>query len=539
MVQRFRIPAIYLLVCALLVVMSLLLFGTSDVQATNSCPEGQIWSLNRCTNAVDTTCQTGFTYVADNGCILIKEDVPACPRGYEMTGGRCQVIGQSCPAGETWSNGSCQTRDEKSCPAGQERVKGSCFQITDTVCPVGYSWSDSKNRCKDKSDKDDRGSGSGSGNGSGSPGLTYSDDTLTVNEGDEGTYTVVLNTKPTADVKVTINDPSNTDVTTDPPALIFTPKNWRIPQIVKVSAKEDADELHETATVTHAVSGGDYDSVTPSDVAVIVHDDDGTPGVTISNAFLAVNEGEEVTYTVVLDAQPTADVKVTINDPSNTDVTTDPATLNFTPKNWDIPQTVKVSAKEDADRLNETATVTHTVSGAAEYGSVNAADVAVTVTDNDIPTLNAVVQEDGGLKESESTTSTHVVLNVKFTRPYTTYSYAESSWHALQGATSIKVEAFWQEDSGSIGTIQNLWTDPRSESSICLEITPDAATKVYEIDQTLVLPAEPKNAKPGNWDLRLRVEFDGVEVGECNASNPTVPATAVAASTWVENIEEE
>ena len=551
MVHRFRIPATYLLVCALLVVMSLLLFGTFDVQAqtTNSCPEGQIWSLNRCTAEEETTCQTGYTYVADNGCVLIEEDASACPRGYEMTGGRCQVTGQSCPAGETWRDGSCQTRDEESCPAGQERVNGSCFQITDTVCPVGYSWSDSKSKCidnNDDDDDDDDDSSSGTGTDPGtvvivvSPGLTFSDDSLTVIEGGDDTYTVVLNTKPTSDVTVTIHDPSNPDVTTDPETLTFTPENWNVPQTVTVTAEEDDDELHEEGTVTHTVSGGGYDSVTPPDMTVIVHDDDGTPGVTISDAFLTVAEGGEETYTAVLEAQPTADVTVTINDPSNTDVTTDPATLTFTPDNWDEPQTVTVSAKEDTDQLHETATVTHTASGAAEYDSVTTADVTVTVTDNDVPTLNALLQESGGLAESESTTSTIVVLDVSFTRPYTIYKYDGASWHSLQGATSIKVEAFWQEDSGDASTISEvLWTDPRSEGSVCLETTPDAAKRVYEIDQTLVLPAEPANADPGSWKLRLRVEFDGVEAGECNASDPTVPATAEAASTWVENLEED
>ncbi len=372
------------------------------------------------------------------------------------------------------------------------------------------------------------------------PALLFRMTSVTVDEGDDGTYTVVLTTKPTSDVTVTINDPSNTDVTTDPETLTFTPENWDEPQTVTVSAAEDDDELHEEATVTHTVSGGGYDSVTPPDVTVIVHDDDGTPGVTISDASLTVPEGGEVTYTAVLDAQPTADVTVTINDPSNTDVTTDPATLTFTPDNWDDLQTVTVSAKEDTDRLHETATVTHTVSGADEYDSVIAADVTVTVTDNDVPTLNALLQESGGLAESESTTSTIVVLDVSFTRPYTIYKYDGASWHSLQGATSIKVEAFWQEDSGDASTISEvLWTDPRSEGSVCLETTPDAAKRVYEIDQTLVLPAEPANADPGSWKLRLRVEFDGVEAGECNASDPTVPATAEAASTWVENLEED
>ena len=553
MVHRFRIPDTYLLICGLLGCHRPCCYsvGGPDVQAqTDSCPEGQIWSLNRCTDVEETTCQTGYTYVADNGCVLIEEDTSACPSGYEMNGGRCQVTGQSCPAGEVWRDGSCQTRDEESCPAGQERVNGSCFQITDTVCPVGYSWSDSKNKCVDNSDDDDD-DDDDSSSGTGTvpspvvivvnPGLTFSDDTLTVTEGGDGTYTVVLNTKPTADVTVTINDPSNTDVTIDPVTLTFTPENWDEPQTVTVTAAEDDDELHETATVTHTVSGGDYDSVTPSDLTVIVHDDDGTPGVTLSDSSLTVAEGGEVTYTAVLDAHPTADVTVTINDPSNTDVTTDPATLTFTPDNWDVPQTVTVSAKEDTDQLHETATVTHTVSGATEYDSVTAPDATVTVTDNDVPTLNAVVQESGGLAESESTTSTNVVLDVTFTRPYTIYRYGESTWHSLQGATSIKVEAFWQEDSGNANTIsQNLWTDPRSaEDSVCLDIAPDAATKVYEIAQTVVLPAEPENAEPGNWELRLRVEFDGVEAGECNASDPTVPLTSVDASTWVENLEEE
>ena len=364
---------------------------------------------------------------------------------------------------------------------------------------------------------------------------------LTVIEGGDDTYTVVLNTKPTADVTVTINDPSNPDVTTDPETLTFTPENWNVPQTVTVTAEEDDDELHEEGTVTHTVSGGGYDSVTPPDMTVIVHDDDGTPGVTISAAFLTVAEGGEETYTAVLDAQPTADVTVTINDPSNTDVTTDPATLTFTPDNWDEPQTVTVSAKEDTDQLHETATVTHTASGAAEYDSVTTADVTVTVTDNDVPTLNALLQESGGLAESESTTSTSVHLDVTFTRPYTIYKYGESTWHSLKGATSIKVEAFWQEDSGTASTIsQNLWTDPRSEEgSVCLEIAPEETAKVYEIDQTVVLPVEPENAEPGTWKLRLRVEFDGVEAGECNASDPTVPETAVDASTWVDNLEED
>ena len=92
--------------------------------------------------------------------------------------------------------------------------------------------------------------------------------------------------------------------------------------------------------------------------------DNDTPGVTVTPTSLTVTEGGMNTYTVVLDTQPTATVTVTIVDPTdNADVTANPASLTFTTTNWDTAQTVTVSAAEDGDPLEDTATVTHTVSG--------------------------------------------------------------------------------------------------------------------------------------------------------------------------------
>ena len=66
----------------------------------------------------------------------------------------------------------------------------------------------------------------------------------------------------------------------------------------------------------------------------------------------------------MLDTQPTAAVTVTINDPTdNADVTANPASLTFSTSNWATAQTVTVSAAEDGDASQDTATVTHTVAG--------------------------------------------------------------------------------------------------------------------------------------------------------------------------------
>ena len=108
-------------------------------------------------------------------------------------------------------------------------------------------------------------------------------------------------------------------------------------------------------------------------------DTDDSSILIISDTTLTVDEVCDTTYTVALRTKPTGDVTVTIGDPTNTDVTADPATLTFTPENWDEPQTVTVTCHEDDDE----ATITHTVDGPG-LDAVDDLDVDVDITDNDV-----------------------------------------------------------------------------------------------------------------------------------------------------------
>ena len=91
-------------------------------------------------------------------------------------------------------------------------------------------------------------------------GVDTSAKTLTVTEGSSETYSLVLSHRPSGDVSVVVNDPTdNTDVTTSPASLTFTTSNWDILQTVTVSAEHDPDGADDLATVTHSVSGGGYD----------------------------------------------------------------------------------------------------------------------------------------------------------------------------------------------------------------------------------------------------------------------------------------
>ena len=215
------------------------------------------------------------------------------------------------------------------------------------------------------------------------PGVTVTPLSLTIGEGSTGTYAVVLNTQPSGNVMVTIRS-NNTDVTVPSSTLTFTMTDWNTEQTVTVTAGQDADAANDMATLTHNPSGGGYNSVSSVSLMVTVTDDE-MAGVTVTPTSLTVNEGGTNTYTVVLDTQPTATVTVTIVDPTdNADVTANPASLRFSTSNWATAQTVTVSADEDDDPTQDTATVTHTVAG-GDYASFAASSVAVTVTDNDTP----------------------------------------------------------------------------------------------------------------------------------------------------------
>ena len=199
---------------------------------------------------------------------------------------------------------------------------------------------------------------------------------LTVDEGANSTYTVALNTQPTSEVTVTIG--SDGDVSVTPTALTFTTTDWNTSQLVTVSATQDDDAFNDTATLAHNAQGGGYDSVT-ANLDVTVNDDD-TAEITLSVTTLTVNEGSTNSYTVVLNTLPITDVTVTIS--SDGDVSAVTPVLTFTMTDWNIQQTVIVTAtQEDDNALNDNATLSHNATGGG-YNSV-LKNLAVTIIDDD------------------------------------------------------------------------------------------------------------------------------------------------------------
>ena len=129
------------------------------------------------------------------------------------------------------------------------------------------------------------------------PGVTVSESALMVTEEDTtgNSYTVVLDTRPTVNVTVTVAGHSGTDVTPTPASLTFTTANWNTAQTVTVTATTDTDTTNDTVTLTHSAASTDtnYGGITIGSVVVTVADNDTAQVtgvvVTSGNARLVVN----------------------------------------------------------------------------------------------------------------------------------------------------------------------------------------------------------------------------------------------------------
>ena len=154
---------------------------------------------------------------------------------------------------------------------------------------------------------------------------------------------------------------------------------------------DSMDEDDETISV--AVTGKSDLEIVWNGASELVISDDDTRGVTVSPVSLTVDEGATATYTVRLASEPTGNVSVApFHAGGDPDVAATPV-LTFDSSNWYLAQTVTVTAAEDPDAEDDAAEIGHRVSG-ADYGTVPAESVAVTVTDDETESSEVLLAAD-------------------------------------------------------------------------------------------------------------------------------------------------
>ena len=262
-------------------------------------------------------------------------------------------------------------------------------------------------------------------------GVTVRPTSLRIDEGgpDPGQYTVVLGSEPTGDVTVTIDAPTNTDITVDRASLTFTSSNWSSPQRVEVSGSEDADDADDTGTITHAVSGGDYAGVRADPVSVTVLDDeDPQVRVEFDRVTGTVAEGGGgITFTVRLSADPertiTIPIRVAHHDgASSLDYTLSVdgvAATSVTFSSGEQSKQIMLTAVDDEiDDDGESVTLGFGgLPGGVAAGTVN--EVTVSITDNDAPSVTVRFERTTYTIDEGDSFSINVILSADPEGPVT------------------------------------------------------------------------------------------------------------------------
>ena len=185
---------------------------------------------------------------------------------------------------------------------------------------------------------------------------------------------------------------SGTGITLDDYALsntIITIPNGTTTGSVTFTVVDDTlVEGPETATLTisNPSTGIVLGTVVSQNIDITDNDAAIPPGVIISESGgnTAVTEGGATdNYSVVLNSQPTADV--VINVAVDAQVSIDNATLTFTSVNWNVPQTVNVTAVDDTIFEGpHTGSISHSaVSADTGYNGIGINGITANITDND------------------------------------------------------------------------------------------------------------------------------------------------------------
>ena len=312
-------------------------------------------------------------------------------------------------------------------------------------------------------------------------GVTISKSTLSLTEGGaSGTYTVVLNSKPTANVTITPTASSSADLTASPSALIFTSANWNTAQTVTVSAVNDKED---NVTDTRSADIANTSSSTDLSYASTVYTTGGTaPGnivrVTITDIDVAgivlletegstsIIEGSTTdTYTINLNSKPKGNVIFELT--STFEATTSARFYTFTPSNWNVTQTASISGIING--INEgthSATITHTIlyttAHDVKYATGSAAVQNVTIYDTDVPDIvlrlpnNVINIQEGGASDLyyvklKTKPLSNVTINIDggtdSTATPSSLLFTTTNWNTEQIATVSAINNYTVEDA--------------------------------------------------------------------------------------------
>ena len=269
----------------------------------------------------------------------------------------------------------------------------------------------------------------------------------TTEAGGTDTFTVVLDTQPTANVTIPVSSSNTAEGTVSTALLTFTAANWNVPQTVTVTGVNDfVDDgaIAYTIILGAATStDGTYSGINADDVSVTNTDDD-TAGITVNptSGLTTTEAGGTDTFTVVLDTQPTANVTIPVSSSNTDEGTVSIALLTFTAANWNVPQTVTVTGANDFvvdGSVGYTLVLGAASSADGNYNGVDPADVSATNTDDDVPGFTVTPTSGLTTTEGGGTATFTVMLD---SQPAADVTVPVSSSNTAEGTVSTALLTF-------------------------------------------------------------------------------------------------
>ena len=167
------------------------------------------------------------------------------------------------------------------------------------------------------------------------------------NSGSEVNLTVALKSEPSADVTVAV---SSSDVTelevTSNKTLTFTKENWNAPQTVTLKVVDDnqADGTQMAFVKFTATSEDTNFNGIVGQSAIYSIIDNEAPSVVLTASPLKIDYANPTAIaSVVLGVEPTSDVEVSLAASNAETLSLSPASLTFTPENWNVPQDITLN----------------------------------------------------------------------------------------------------------------------------------------------------------------------------------------------------
>lgn len=202
--------------------------------------------------------------------------------------------------------------------------------------------------------------------------ITPTSGLVTSKAGATATIQFRLTSAPSSNVQITVSSSNTSQATVSTSFLVFTTSNWNTFQIITVTGvnNNQIQGNQPFSVVFGAASGGGITGITPASISG-TNTDTNTAGFQLSTTTVSANEGSSTsTVTIKLNTIPTANVILTLTSSDTvTGGTVLPATLTFTPANWNTNQNINITTvvRDNA----QTANVGYTISISAASADTN------------------------------------------------------------------------------------------------------------------------------------------------------------------------